>query len=215
MAITRLGLYNIALAAIGERSLDSLSEDVEPRRYLDEIFTRGNGAVRYCLEQGHWNFALRAVALDASSNVEPAFGFSFAFERPSDFVRLNMISGDENFSDPLGRFEPEGNYIQADIDPIYLRYISDDASFGGDFSLWPESFSLWVGHYLATQLAPRIKNDIDMERLEKRTHRLLIDARSKDASHEPVRYPPLGSWSRARHGGRIGRERGKRNTLIG
>ena len=61
-----------------------------------------------------------------------------------------------------------------------------------------------------------MKNDVDMTALEKRANKYLVDARSKDASQEPVRWPPLSSWAQARLGRSVGsRDRGLRNRLTG
>ncbi|HET99682.1 MAG TPA: hypothetical protein ENH89_04810, partial [Aurantimonas coralicida] len=68
MATDQLALYNIALAAVGERSIASLTEGREPRRLLDEIWNRGAGAIEYFLEQGYWNFAIRTVQIDRSTS---------------------------------------------------------------------------------------------------------------------------------------------------
>lgn len=216
MPTDRLGLYNIALAAIGERTLTSLTEDGEPRRELDSVWARGNGALRFFLEQGRWNFAMRTQQLDASVTIEPEFGFTKVFELGTDFVHLDMISGDERFCEPLKDYEFEAGVIYADFEPLYVRFVSDDADYGADYSAWPETFTLWAGHWMATQIAPRIKSDVVMEALEKRTHRLLVDARSKDAVQGPTRFPPLGTWVNARHNYRYSRrDRGSRSTLIG
>jgi hypothetical protein len=213
---TRLEIYNVATLALGERQIDSLTEDREPRRIMDEIWNRGQGAVRYFLEQGHWNFAIRAQKWDKSATVEPEFGYTMAFEVPSDFIRLNMISSDENFGYPLTDFEWEGGYLYTFVDPVYLRFVSDDAAYGNDLSLWPETFTLWAGYWMATQAAPRLKNDIDMERLEKRARKYLVDARSKDAQQEPPRFPPLSAWNQSRSRWQSQRfDRGNRNKLIG
>lgn len=218
MATNQLALYNIALAAVGERALSSLTEAREPRRMLDEIWSRGDGAVKYFLEAGLWNFAMRAVQIDASTSVTPAFGFSYAFDIPTDFVRLAAISAGEYFTNPLTRYEFEGAYIYADVDPIYMRFVSDGADWGNDLAKWPETFTLWAGTWLGLQIAPRLINEVKLEALEKRTRRLLMDARSKDASQEPVRFAPLSSWARARYG-KTGasdwRDRGSRSRLIG
>lgn len=216
MATGQLGLYNIALRAVKERTLTSLTEDGEPRRELDAVWSTGNGALRYLLEQGLWNFAVRTQQVDHSTSATPVFGRTYAFERPSDMVRLLEISGDEFFSFPLMEYETETGYFFADITPLYWRYISDDDDYGGDFSRWPETFTLWAGHWLATQIAPRLTSDVDLMALEKRAQRLLVDARSKDALDEPTRFPPNGSWARARWGfySRGNRDR-KGGTLIG
>jgi len=215
MATDRLGLYNVALAALGERSLDSLTEDGEPRRELDSVWSRGNGALRYLLEQGRWKFAMRSQQLDASATVEPEFGFSEAFELPTDFVHLDMISADERFSEPLAAWEMEVGYIWCDVDPIYVRFISDDVDYGADYAQWPETFTIWAGHWIATQIAPRLTSSINIERLEDKARKLLLDARGKNAVQSPTRYPPMGTWASARLNGRTMRDRGKRNTLIG
>jgi len=216
MATDRLGLYNVALAAIGERSLDSLTEEGEPRRELDAIWARGNGALRFFLEQGRWKFALRSQQLDASVTIDPAFGFTYAFELGTDFVHLDMLSADERFTEPLVHYEFEGGVIYCDVTPLYIRFISDDADYGADYAAWPETFTLWAGHWMATQLGPRIKSDVVMEALEKRAHRLLVDARSKDAVQSPTRFPPMGNWASARFDYRYSRrDRGNRGSLIG
>ena len=166
----------------------------------DEVFNRGSGAIRYFLEQGYWNHAIRTSQIDSSPSVDPVFGFAFAFDLPSDYVRLVQIGTGENFTDPLIRYEIEAGFIHADIDPIFFRYVSDDADFGNDLSLWPESFTLWAGTWLGVQVAPTLKNDLDLKELRKEEKRLKIDARSKVAQALPPRWPPLSSWARARHG---------------
>lgn len=216
MATDQLALYNIALLALGERRIASLTEDREPRHNLDAIWDRGDGAIKYFLEQGYWNVAIRAVQIDSSPSVTTSFGYVFGFDVPTDFVRLVQMSGGPRFSDPLIQYEREAALWFTDIDPIFVRYVSDDAAYGNDLSLWPETLTLWAGYWLATQLAPSLTNDIDMQKLEKRTNRYLIDARSKDAAQEPPRFPPLSSWARARFGRFSGRrDRGNRNQLLG
>lgn len=192
MATSQLGLYNIALFAVGERPLSSLTEDREPRRLLDEIWTRGGGGtVRYVLEQGLWNFATRAVQIDADSEFSPTFGFTNAFTLPEDMVRMIEISADDEFGDPLHYYDFEAHYIYASVDPIFLKYVSDHTSYGGDLSLWPETFTLYAGHWMATQLAPRLTNDVEIEALKMTTMELLVSARLKDASQDRRPWPPL------------------------
>lgn len=215
MAIDKLGLYNIAMLALRAQRLDSLTDD-RPERYdLDEVYTRGKGALNYLLEQGQWNFAMRAVQIDRSTSVTPEFGFAYAFDKPTDFVRLNMISADEDFNKPLDFFEFEGDFIYTDVDPIYVRYVSDDGSWGADFGKWPDTFSLWAGHWLATQMGGRHVSNTELTELREETRKLRIDARSKDASQEPPRWPPLSSWASSRLGRSSRRDRGRRGALIG
>lgn len=214
MATNQLALYNQAARALGERPL-ATGEENPLSRVLDSIWNQGNGTIRYCLEQGLWNFALRDLQLDSDAAVDPAFGFLHAFTLPSDFIRINAIADNEQFDPPLNRYEHRGDIIYADIDPLFLSFVSDDAAYGADLSRWPETFTRWVGLYLAVEAAPTIKSDLDMERLEKRKHKALVDARSKDAMNEPARFAPHGSWVNARMRGSSRRDGGSRSNLTG
>lgn len=216
MAITKLQLYNIAAFAIGEEKFTDISEDRESRRAMDEVYDRGKGFVFAVLEQGHWNHGMRAVKVDASTSVTPAFGFTFAHDKPTDFVKLNMISADESFTEPLNQYEFEGDYIYTFVDPLYMRYVSNDALFGGDFSRWPDSFSEWAGTWLAKQIAPKSLSEPDYKDLLDKEKKLLRTARARDASMEPTRFVPLSTWARSRYG-RTGtrRDRGSRGSLTG
>lgn len=216
MATDRLSLYNIALRHCRERRLKKLTEDIEPRYLLDEVWDAGDGAAAYCLEQGRWRFAKRVVKLDNDTNISNQFGFNYTFTKPSDYRGLISISADEYFEIPLNRYEIEGGNFFADVDPIYLIYVSDDASYGGDLSTWPMSFVQWVGLWLATQIAPTLTTDIDLEHLMDKEQTAYKRARSRDAVQDPARFPPLSSWANARYGNRNGRrDRGSRATLTG
>lgn len=213
---TRLGLYNVALRSIGERPLSSLSEEGEPRLLLDDVWTANHGIIHYALEQGQWKFALRAQGIDSDSSVTSELGYAYTFVIPDDLVSLNMISANEYFDPPLVDFEEEAGYWFADVDPLYVRFVSKDTNgYGGDLSMWPETFATWVGYHMGAEIAPRLTGQRDTEKIVARAKALLADARSKDALRGPVRFPPRGSWANARHGRRSAlSERGKRNTLL-
>lgn len=210
---TQLGLYNQALTLLGERKLASLSENREPRRVLDDIW---DGGVKYCLEQGQWKFALRTSKLIYAPEIEPSFGYARAFEKPSDCVRVAKLCSDEFFNMPLLAYNEEAGFWFASLDEIYISYVSDHASFGGDLTLWPESFVKWVGLFLATEGGKRItQSTTDLEKLDKVQRRAKTDALSKDAIQGPTQFLPQGSWARARNGSRNGYDRGNRGQLIG
>lgn len=219
-ATTKLGLYNAALGLLHERKLSGLTEEVEPRRVLDEIWDRGAGAVQAVLEQGLWNFATRTSQLDASTDITISFGHTSGFETPSDYVRLIALSGDEFFNISLTahQFVEEAGTWYASIDPIYIRYVSNDASYGANYALWPETFTRYVESYLAAEASPRVTKDAEMTKSMyalAKTRR--IDARSKDAMNEGTALRPVGSWQRARRRGYSNSrsDRGTRSSLIG
>jgi hypothetical protein len=212
---SKLSIYNGACLALGERKLSSLAEGRPSRRRLDSVWD--DDGVRSCLSAGFWNFAMHSIELTHSPSVDPAFGFRYAFDKPSDWVRTAVISENENFTDELLNYEDQGAYWYADCDPIYVRYISDDAALGGDLSLWPANFTRYVEHYFAMRIVKATNNsNTDVETLRLEVKRLLNEAKATDAMDEATKTLPPGSWSRARNGKSSGRrDRGVRGQLIG
>lgn len=197
---SRLTLYNGGLRILGERSLLSLSENVEARRRLDTAWD--GGALKYCLEAGLWNFAMRTVELTYSPSVTPSFGMRYAFDKPDDFVRTGGIWSDESMKSPLLEYRDEGPYWFAELDTIYLSYVSNDAQYGADMSLWPETFVKFFEAHLASEIAMALtQNRAKMEDALTVRKIALRDAQAKDAMAQPTSFPPSGSWSRARTGG--------------
>lgn len=213
---TQLSLYNEALLILGERKLASLTEDREPRRVMDTVWDYNT--INHVLEQGQWNFATRSAKLEPNPSMEQAFGLAYAYEKPTDFVRLTAMCTDEYYSTPLLGYTEEGGFWFADIDEIYIKYVSNDASYGSDLSLWPETFVRYVAHYLAFRSVKRIsQNQTDKDDLEKDMKKALSEARSKDALAQPTEFLPEGQWVKARRGRRAGRsnDRGSRSRLTG
>lgn len=194
---TRLSLYNGALLLIGERKLASLSESREPRRVLDDVWD--DGAVDYCLEQGLWNFAMRTVEVSYDPDVTPDFGLAYAFSKPDDWVRTAALCSDEYFNDPVTRYADERDYWFADLDTLYVKYVSNDDEYGNDLSLWPQSFVKYVHAYLAEEICERItQHESKLDGIQRKLKKRLSDARSKDAINAPVKFPPAGGWTSAR-----------------
>lgn len=201
MATSQLKLYNRALLILGERSLSSLTENNEHRRSLDTVWD--SGAIRTeWLRAGLWNFAVRTTQQEYDSGLDPAFGYQHLFPKPSDWVRTAMVASDEYFQFPLTRYEDEAGYWASDLQTMFVSYISNDASYGLDYSLWPEHFTRWCEYDLAMKIAPRSVSLDDNKRadLKKDWQKALNMARSYDAMDEPARFPPSGSWSRSRGG---------------
>lgn len=209
MTTTKLKLFNGALLICGVRQLASLTENVESRHLLDNVWD--DGGVDYCLSQAQWRFSIRSQQLDYSLTVSPLFGFSRAFEKPTDWILTSAICQDGYYRGPLLQYTDESGFIYADLDAIYVKFVSNDAAYGNDLSLWTPSFVEYVKHYFAAKIIGKVAS-IDSPRavalLTARTgllDRALEDAKNRDAISEPTRFLPQGSWGRARNGGRAGR----------
>lgn len=199
---TQLSLYNGALRKLKERRLTSLDEPQERRRALDGAW---EGRIRACLEQGLWKFARRTVELEKNPSFTPTFGYQNQFEKPVDFVRTVGVWQDEYCRLPLTDHINEGGFWYADADVIYLGYISEAPEFGGDVSLWPESFIEYVEWSLASSVVGRLKqgDENEIARVQRETKDALREARSLCAMEGPTVMPPRGSWTRARSAGRL------------
>lgn len=211
---TRLQRYNEALLLLGERNLASLTENREPRRLLDQVWD--TGAVDFCLEQAFWKFATRSVRIDSTPSIEPEFGYQYVFIKPDDFIRTSSVCSDEYFSIPIDRYSDEAGYWFADIDVLYVKYVSNDTQYGADTALWPGSFSKYFSAYLASEICVRLtQSSTKKAEIDKLMEQLLTKAKSKDAMAGPTVQLPAGSWTRARGGSGDREGRGNSRSLIG
>lgn len=194
---TKLLLYNGALTKLGERRLSSLSENREPRRALDGAYD--DAFVNKVLIAGLWNFATRTVQADYSASVEPDFGYLRAFDKPDDFIRTIEVCTDERFTNPLLDYADEGNFWFSDLDTIYIKYVSNDTSYGGDLSLWPDNFSEYAQWALAEKVCKRLtQSEAGLQDARKELKKAMITAKSTDAMADPTKFLPSGSWVRSR-----------------
>lgn len=202
MSTSQLELYNGALDHLGQRRILSLtdeSDEGQARRSLDGVWNSGKFKDRV-LGMGLWNFAIRTLALTYSPSVDVPFGYSYAFDKQSDWIRTAAVSSDPMFNTLLD-YEDSSEYWFAHPDTIYVKYVSNDAAFGYDLSLWPESFTAFVEAYLAWRVAMPITNDTGLrDHLWGLQKKLGSEARAIDGANEAVAYPPSGSWVRSRFG---------------
>lgn len=201
MTVSKLSIANGALRLLKEAQLTQ-SELTNNSRESARVFNAvwDDGGVRACLEAGQWRFAKRTILLDYSQSVSPGFGFTYAFDKPTDWVRTVAMSINESLEPALKNYRDEAGFWFADSETLYLSYISDDALFGGDYSLWPQSFLLYAQAYFACEMEGPL-TDKGAELLKLRKMRL-EDALHKDAITDPSRSLPVGSWVRARMAGR-------------
>lgn len=200
MATSKLSVYNGSLRELGDTRIATLTEACTPRYILDDVY---DSSVKACLEAGQWKFAMRSQELSASTTVDPAFGFGYAFEKPSDWVRTSSLSSDERFSMPLLDYADENGFFYADFNTLYIRMVSDDPAFGMDLSLWPESFARFVEVYIARRICLSISNSATTtELLDRALRKVKMEALSKDAMNEGTKFPRPGSWVLSRGGGR-------------
>ena len=204
---TKLSLYQGALRLLGERKLSGLSENREARHLLDDVWD--DGAVDDCLQAGQWKFAMRTRMLDYSPSVQPDFGYQRAFDKPTDLIRIAAVCCDEYFNVPLVNYSDEAGYWFSDLDTIYVKYVSNDASYGGDYSLWPPNFTKFVQAYMANEIVTGLTNaQAKKEDTRREAAETLAASLATDAQAGPPEFAPRGSWVLAR-GNRFSRNNGR------
>lgn len=215
MSFSRLALYNEALRVCGERKLASLTEARKPRHLLDDVWAAGG--VDTVLEEGQWNFAMRAVQVDFDPALTPQFGFTYAFSKPEDWIRTAALCTDETYRAPLLHYVDEVDHWYADPTPLYVKYVSNDANYGADLSRWPGSFSTFAAAHFASKIVLDLTSDKErIELVYALVKKERKNALNKDAMNQPPPQPAPTSWVRARAGSSLSRrDRGSRGNLIG
>ena len=93
---TKLQVYKNALLLLKESSALTITvtTDSVAVNTLNAVYA---SALAFVLENGKWNFAARSVSIEAETDVEPAFGYDSAFEKPDDYCNLIKISASSTF----------------------------------------------------------------------------------------------------------------------
>lgn len=195
---TQLTLYNGALILLGERQLASLTENREPRFLLDYVWSQG--IVDNCLARGQWYFAMKAAQIDYDTSVTPAFGYTRAFEKPTDWKLTSAVCQDQYLKTPLLRYLDETGYWYADLDTIYVKYVSNDSLYGGDYSVWPDQFREFVEAAMAERIVRALAggNQEFIDEIKSVLKDRLRIAKNECAMVGPTTFPAQGSWTRAR-----------------
>lgn len=200
----KLRIFNEALRLQKARELSSISEDREPQRALSSAWGSADEVVTRALGRADWNFALRSAESAYDAALETNFGFRYAHNKPTDMVRLSGMSADPYFARPLIAMEysEEAGRWLTDYAALYIRYVSNGDAYGMDSSLWSEDFIAYLAAYLAFQTAGRIPgSDSDREYFQRLMRATLKEAKSANAMSDGVKFPPRGTWTRARGSG--------------
>lgn len=198
MSTSRLKIYNGALLICEERPLVALSDDVEARYALDEVWN--DGGVRFCLEQAQWKFAMRAAKMTYDPTISPDWGYRHGVAKPTDWIATSAVCQDEYFRVPLLQYSDEVGYWFFDLDDIYVKFVSDGATYGGDLSKWTSTFTEFVKGYFATRVISRLTggNEDRIARVAKIADKSRFEAKNRDAMAGPTTFPARGRWLSAR-----------------
>ncbi len=136
---------NLALGHLGEASITSLDEDTTAARAcaLHYAMTRDE-----LLRSHRWNFATTRAALvllDAS----PAFGWSYQYQLPSDFLRVLEVNDSEAGDVISGEWIIEGRVLLTSWDAVQLVYIRQILDVSQFDALFVQALALKLAVYLS------------------------------------------------------------------
>lgn len=192
VAVCNLSLDHLKQAAIS--NIENPVTDVEAlmaRQYPQ--------ARRATLRMHPWNFASKRVALTPSTGNEPVVGYTRAFAKPNDFLRL-LHRFDSDGQPMRTEYDLEGDYLLMDGDAdetLYIKYTFDQTNIGK----W-DPLAIDV---LAINLALRIASKFSgSEARAKTLQEMLVqikgDARAIDGQERPPRKREYSAFIAARRG---------------
>lgn len=218
MAASKLSIYQGAALICKERKVTSLSEGTEVRNLLDDVWDRRG--LNTCLQMGMWNFAKRGAAIEYDSSISTSDlgGYQYAIQKPSDYIRTISFCTDAYFRNPTTAYEDAVGYWWTDFTPAYVQYVSNDTSYGLDYSLWPPNFERFVESFFAWRIIRKLTTDKSLrDEVAAEYNYWMSESKKTDAMEQPTKFPPISGWSAARGGTRSRGygDRGNTGSLTG
>lgn len=198
MGTSKLEIYQRAIVHCKQTPVTSLSENNEARRLCDLHYAP---MLQSLMEAGFWTHAMRTAEITVNTSVTPAFGYAYAHDIPTDFVRKYVVSASETIDPPLdyhsdGRaYLIEAGYLWSDATPLYLRYTSNDSAYGLDLSRWPERLTEAACTELACRIVPKLTGSSELQsNLMSLKAMALGKANTFEALQQPTQTSRPGRW---------------------
>ena len=187
-------ICNLALTKLGAARITSLQDNTKQARSLNAIFEQVRDAE---LAAHPWSFAIKRAEIPASSTA-PAFGWSYAYPLPSDYIKLVQVGDTFAFydsGDTGALFDVEGGAVLTDeASPLQIRYVYRVTNSG----LFPSMFVQSLACRLAAEVAEDLTQNLSkrQQAWEERTQAIREAKRANMIERPPQRVGVL-SWARA------------------
>jgi len=158
-------ICNLALDDLKQAPVNSITT---PKTTTEYVCQRHYDAVRReCLFAHPWKFAITRILLTPNTSTKPPFGYAYAYDLPTDYIRLVTV-GDDYIGDLRTEYEIESNQLLAvagdltfDGTTKYVRYMRDVVDV--------TKFSPGFVTYLRLKLAIRMSNKFSITQAIKQT----------------------------------------------
>lgn len=174
MATSEVQICSNALLLLGDNPISSFNEGSDRALLASNLWDNARQAV---LRAHPWNCAKEMVAL-APESTTPAFDWAYQFLLPGDCLRVLSV-GEDGYPD---NYIIKGRRILADINPLYLTYITDNE----DVASWDALLVEAMQRYMAFSMAyPITKSAAMRDSMYTEYTRLFGQAKSVDGQEEP------------------------------
>jgi len=189
---SEVAICNAALAKVSNNRIASLTEGSTAGDLCNEMY----GRIRDRLLRRHlWNFNKRRVKLARLSEA-PVFGWTYAYQLPSDWLRNIAVHADAAGRNPSQAYQVEGRRILADHEDIWLVYgarVTDPNEFD-------EMFREALAYALAVELAvPLAKSATLRDRMAEAFETFALEAQTIDGQDDPPEFAAEPGWATVRN----------------
>lgn len=151
-------ICNLALDDLKQLPIKSIST---PNSNTEQICARNyDAARRECLFAHPWKFAITRIQLTPNPATVPLFGYAYAYDLPSDYIRLITV-GDDYIGDLRSQFEVESNQLLAVAGDVTFDGTTKDVRYMRDV-VDVTKFSPGFVTYLRLKLAIRMSNKFNI-----------------------------------------------------
>lgn len=185
--VSVIKIINMALSKIGQEPIIDLDDDNKRARHARIHYDQVRDEV---LRAHTWNAATKRVAL-AALVATPAFGYTYQYQLPADFIRLQRLQYQTEV------FRVEGTVVlsnESSLQVVYVYRLTDVTVMDAGLI---RTIVAGIAHALAR---PLTGSDTITDETRKAFDQAMSDARFVDASEGPNEVLLGDSWLRARAG---------------
>lgn len=177
--LSKLTVYNLALAELEQEPIVALSADTRNVKVLNNAY---NLVLRTCLKARNWDFATTFATPNLISAATNLSGYARLYALPNDFLEFQKVFDSDRKNVDYIR-TAEGLYT--DANPVYIQY----TKYFEDYSKFDEHFIQLLAYTLAEMCAAEITGDTQKEDfLGKKNDKLEGIAASRSVGRTRARY---------------------------
>ena len=172
-------ICSAALNLVGADEILSFSDESKEAKLCNSLYPIYRDAL---MQDYPWRFSLERKQLAQLSNA-PLYEFDFAYQLPSDFLRLISAEGAEDYVIVGNEVHTNTSTLRV----VYQKKVNE--------SKFPAYFKMVLQTRLASILAIALREDVNMEtRYQSSFLRELIRAKSIDSQQQPNSVMPTNNF---------------------